>query len=105
MQNKINKPIDLLGKTYNLYIDPRDEKTLDRAVEPLRVKIDLIRRKSANVDTDMMIVVAALNLIHDYLKISVSNDMDLGELDAEIRDMKRLCSEALDYAPASAKEG
>ena len=75
---------------------PSEEKaTLLQAVEMLNKKSDAIKESGRIVGTDKIVVMAALNVVHDLLKTTLNDDLAIGEFERKITDMNNACQKAL----------
>ena len=75
---------------------PAEEKdTLLQAVEMLNRKAEAIREGGRVADSEKIVIMAALNVVHDLLKISLNGDLAIGDFDRKITDMSNACQKAL----------
>lgn len=75
---------------------PAEEKdTLLQAVEMLNRKAEAIREGGRVADSEKIIIMAALNVVHDLLKISLNGDLAIGDFERKITDMSNACQKAL----------
>ena len=75
---------------------PAEEKgTLLQAVEMLNRKAEAIREGGRVADSEKIVIMAALNVVHDLLKISLNGDLAIGEFERKITDMSNACQKAL----------
>lgn len=81
----------------NLTINtPQNEKaTLLQAVEMLNKKAEAIREGGRIADSEKIVIMAALNVVHDLLKLSFQDDLAIGEIERKISDMTNACQKAL----------
>lgn len=90
---KVN--VSILGRRFTVNTPASEQQTLEDAVDLLNSKIDLIKKSGAIIDHDKIIIMAALNITHSYLKMKVSDHLDMGEFERKTRNMIELCEEAL----------
>ena len=75
---------------------PAEEKdTLLQAVEMLNRKAEAIREGGRVADSEKIVIMAALNVVHDLLKISLNSDLAIGDFERKITDMSNACQKAL----------
>ncbi|WP_314367843.1 cell division protein ZapA [Neisseria cinerea] len=75
---------------------PAEEKdTLLQAVEMLNRKSEAIREGGRVADSEKIVIMAALNVVHDLLKISLNGDLAIGDFERKITDMSNACQKAL----------
>ena len=75
---------------------PAEEKdTLLQAVEMLNRKAEAIREGGRVADSEKIVIMAALNVVHDLLKLSLNGDLAIGEFERKITDMSNACQKAL----------
>ena len=75
---------------------PAEEKdTLLQAVEMLNRKAEAIREGGRVADSENIVIMAALNVVHDLLKISLNGDLAIGDFERKITDMSNACQKAL----------
>lgn len=58
-------------------------------------KSDAIKESGRIVGTDKIVVMAALNVVHDLLKTTLNDDLAIGEFERKITDMNNACQKAL----------
>ena len=75
---------------------PAEEKdTLLQTVEMLNRKAEAIREGGRVADSEKIVIMAALNVVHDLLKISLNGDLAIGDFERKITDMSNACQKAL----------
>ncbi|MBP6115989.1 MAG: cell division protein ZapA [Neisseriaceae bacterium] len=94
-------PVDItiMGRTFTIATPEAERRTLLQAVDMLNDKIDTITKQGRIVETDKIAIIAALNLAHDLLKLTISGGLDVATLEHKITHMSRLCDEALASTP------
>ena len=51
------------------------------------------------IETYTIAIMAALNVVHDLLKMSMKDDLAIGEFERKITDMAAVCDKALAKLP------
>lgn len=75
---------------------PAEEKdTLLQAVEMLNRKAEAIREGGRVADSEKIVIMAALNVVHDLLKLSLNGDLAIDDFERKITDMSNACQKAL----------
>lgn len=75
---------------------PAEEKdTLLQTVEMLNRKAEAIREGGRVADSEKIVIMAALNVVHDLLKLSLNGDLAIGDFERKITDMSNACQKAL----------
>jgi len=75
---------------------PAEEKdTLLQAVEMLNRKAEAVREGGRVADSEKIVIMAALNVVHDLLKLSLNGDLAIGDFERKITDMSNACQKAL----------
>ena len=94
--NKIS--VEILNRQFTIGTPNSERPTLLKAVELLNQKIHAIQNASRNMETEKVVIMAALNLTHDLLKLidesnkkALSND----EYKHRITELIALCDDAL----------
>ena len=67
----------LLKQTYEVACPPAQRKSLDEAIRLLQTQIQKVHDIDANASMDRIAVITALNLSHDYLRLSQEAPDDL----------------------------
>lgn len=87
--------VDIIGREFKIGTPTAEKGTLLQAVEMLNQKIDAIKQSGRIVETDKIVIMAALNVVHDLLKMSMKDDLAIGEFERKIADMAEACDKAL----------
>ncbi|MDO5686950.1 MAG: cell division protein ZapA [Neisseria sp.] len=83
--------VEVMGRKLTLAA-PEDEAALLRqAVVLLNRKVDAVRAQKNIIESDKILIVAALNLAHDFLRESGSDGLDLDAAERKIDAMLQLC--------------
>lgn len=104
--------LDIMNVNLTINTPTEEKDTLIQAVEMLNKKSEAIKESGRIVGTDKIIVMAALNVVHDLLKVSLKDDLAIGEFQRKITDMSNACQKALSRLeqnwfsfPCSVREG
>lgn len=79
--------ISVLGRDYQIACPPEEEESLRRAARYLDQQMETMRNRSASLGYEKIAILAALNITHDFLK--VSQEANTSEV-ASLRDIKQL---------------
>ena len=88
--------VDILGRQFNIGTPNSEKATLLQAVHMLNQKIGVIQSSGRIVETDKIVIMAALNLTHALLKMSAKDGLAIGEIERRISTMIESCDKALD---------
>ena len=91
--------VSIMGRTFGIGTPTSEKATLLQAVDMLNQKIEAIQNGGRIVETDKIIIMAALNVVHDLLKISMKDGLAIGEFERRIADMVGVCEKALSKVP------
>ena len=86
--------LDIMNVNFTINTPSEEKATLLQAVEMLN-KSDAIKESGRIVGTDKIVVMAALNVVHDLLKTTLNDDLAIGEFERKITDMNNACQKAL----------
>ena len=87
--------VEIIGREFKIGTPAEEKNTLLQAVEMLNQKIDAIKQGGRIIETDKIVIMAALNVVHDLLKMSMKDDLAIGEFERKIADMTEACDRAL----------
>lgn len=87
--------INIMRRQLTINTPSDEKKALMQAVELLNEKIEAIQKSGRVVDTERVLIMAALNVVHDLLNTPLKDDLAIGELERKITDMNRLCEKTL----------
>ena len=90
--------VEIIGREFKIGTPAEEKATLLQAVDMLNQKIDAIQQSGRIVETDKIVIMAALNLTHDLLKLTVQDDLAIGEFERKISAMVQCCDEAVAQA-------
>lgn len=90
--------VEILGRPFTIGTPDSERDTLLKAVELLNQKIHAIQSTGRTMETEKVVIMAALNLTHDLLKtIDESSKKALSEqaFESRINSLVSLCKQAL----------
>lgn len=87
--------IEVMGRDLSLTAPASEESSLRQAVALLNDKITTVVAQKTVLETDKIIILAALNIIHDFLRMKDENGLDLTIFESKIEDMLLLCKKAM----------
>ncbi|WMY91728.1 cell division protein ZapA [Snodgrassella communis] len=87
--------VEILGRPFNIGTPRSEQETLLQAVKMLNEKIVAIQSSGRIVETDKIVIMAALNLAHDLLKLTMHGDLAVGDFEHKMQDMIQLCESTL----------
>lgn len=86
--------LDIMNVNFTINTPSEEKATLLQAVEMLNKKSDAIKESGRIVGTDKIVVMAALNVVHDLLKTTLNDDLAIGEFERKITDMNNACQKS-----------
>lgn len=92
-------PVSVMGRTFSIGTPESEKDILMQAVALLNRKTEAVKSGGRIVETDKILIVAALNAIHDLLKISIQDGLAIGDFERRISDMVQACDKALAKVP------
>lgn len=95
MQNDEFVDVKLLGYEFRVVCPAREIDTLKKAVEWLNQRIEEIKSAGKTVETDRIVLMAALSISHDYMKLTTTEDFDIIAFQRRITDINNLINTAL----------
>lgn len=87
--------VEILGRPFNIGTPKSEQETLIQAVKMLNEKIVAIQNSGRVIENDKIVIMAALNLAHDLLKLTMHGDLAIGDFERKIQDMIQLCEDTL----------
>lgn len=87
--------VEILGRPFNIGTPKSEQETLMQAVKMLNEKIVAIQSSGRVIENDKIVIMAALNLAHDLLKLTMQGDLAVGDFERKIQGMIQLCEEAI----------
>lgn len=93
--------LDIMNVNLTINTPTEEKATLLQAVDLLNKKSEAIKARGNIVGTDKIAVMAALNVVHDLLNITLKDDLAIGEIERRINDMAAACDKALSRLEAN----
>ena len=89
--------VEIMKRQFTFGAPANDKATLLQAVEMLNRKIDTVREGGRVVESDKIVILAALNLVHDLLKMQMTTNSDLaiGDFERKIASLIEKCDTAV----------
>lgn len=98
MSNKQEVSVEILNRQFTIGTPESERATLLQAVEKLNQKIHAIQSIGRNMETEKVVIMAALNLSHDLLKSAEESQKKVlsnRESDHKMTQLIELCDSAL----------
>lgn len=92
-------PVSVMGRTFSIGTPESEKDILMQAVALLNRKTEAVKSGGRIVETDKILIVAALNVVHDLLKMSMKDGLAIGEFERRIAHMTEVCDKALAKVP------
>lgn len=91
--------VSILNRQFTIGTPEHERSTLLQAVDLLNKKIIAIQAAGRNMETDKVVIMAALNLTHDLLKqMNENKALAETEINGKIGSLIALCDDALEYS-------
>lgn len=90
--------VEILDRRFTIGTPESERDTLLKAVELLNSKIAAIQKAGRNMETEKVVIMAALNLTHDLLKSNTQNSSQAlsdSDFDSKIASLVQLCDSTL----------
>ena len=87
--------LDIMNVSFTINTPSEEKDTLLQAVDLLNKKNNAIKESGRIVGSDKIVIMAALNVVHDLLKAGLTDDLAIGEFERKITDMNNACQKAL----------
>jgi cell division protein ZapA len=87
--------VNIMGRQFVIGTPSAESETLRQAVKMLNQKITTIQEHGRIVETDKIVIMAALNLAHDFLKMTTKDGLEFGQFESKINGMISQCEKAL----------
>ncbi len=88
--------VSILNRQFTIGTPEAERETLLQAVDLLNQKIMAIQSAGRNMETDKIVIMAALNLTHDLLKLVNENKvLAESEIERKIASLIEMCDNAL----------
>ena len=85
--------VNILGRQFTIGTPDEEAETLRQAVYLLNQKIGVIQDTGRIVETDKIVIMAALNLAHDFL--TTKDGLEFAQFERKISDMITACEKTL----------
>lgn len=88
--------VSILNRQFTIGTPTAERETLLQAVDLLNQKIIAIQTAGRNMETDKVVIMAALNLAHDLLKlVNEKKSLADNEIGGKIDSLIDMCNDAL----------
>lgn len=81
--------IHIMGKEFNINCPDEEREEILQAAEFLNKKIQEIRDEGKIVDSDRVVIAAALGITHELLMLRRPNSFDIEDIRRRIGDMRK----------------
>ncbi len=95
MNNENVLIIDIMGREFSISCPDDEREEILKAAEFLNNKIREIKKEGKIVDSDRVIIAAALGITHELLDLRRSNGFDIDDIKRKITDIRRKINTAL----------
>ena len=90
--------VEIMNRSFIIGTPETERDTLLQAVDLLNKKINAVKGNGKIIETDKIIIMAALNVVHDLLKMSMKDGLAIGEFERRIADMVEVSNKVLGEA-------
>ncbi len=87
--------VNIMGRQFVIGTPSEESDTLRQAVKMLNQKINTIQEHGKIVETDKIVIMAALNLAHDFLKMTTKDGLEFGQFERKINTMISQCEKSI----------
>ena len=90
--------VEIFNRQFTIGAPDNERATLLKAVDLLNQKIQTIHQAGQSMETEKVVIMAALNLSHDLLKIANKYEQEAlpsQEYERKIQSLIKLCNETL----------
>ena len=87
--------VEIMNRSFIIGTPETERDTLLPAVDLLNKKINAVKGNGKIIETDKIIIMAALNVVHDLLKMSMKDGLAIGEFERRIADMVEVSNKVL----------
>ena len=87
--------VEIMNRSFIIGTPETERGTLLQAVDLLNKKINAVKGNGKIIETDKIIIMAALNVVHDLLKMSMKDGLAIGEFERRIADMVEVSNKVL----------
>ncbi|MBN1621323.1 MAG: cell division protein ZapA [Endomicrobiales bacterium] len=91
--NKV--PVNILGQTYEIEVNPGDELFIYSLAEFVEKKLIEAQRDTGIVDTQKLAILAALNIADEYFRLKNSKESVSGVLDKKADELIKVLDKAI----------
>ena len=88
--------VKILGRDFQIACPNNEEESLVKSIEYLNHKIEEIQKQGNIVGVDKTIIMAALNITHEFLNQNSSSDAHLLSYKNKITDFNRVLDQILE---------
>ncbi|EGZ44326.1 cell division protein ZapA [Neisseria wadsworthii] len=99
MNQIVQVDVDIMSRQFKIGAPAEEKETLIQAIDLLNQKIKTVKESGKIVESDKILIMAALNVVHDLLKMSMQNGLAIGEFERKINDMLQVSERALAKLP------
>ena len=89
--------VEIMKRQFTFGTPTSEKETLLQAVEMLSHKIDAVREGGRVIENDKIVILAALNVVHDLLKMKMttSDDLAIGDFERRMTSLIEMCDTAV----------
>lgn len=87
--------VEIMNRSFIIGTPETERDTLLQAVDLLNKKINAVKGNGKIIETDKIIIMAALNVVHDLLKMSMKDGLAIGEFERRIADIVEVSNKVL----------
>ena len=87
--------VEIMNRSFIIGTPETERDTLLQAVDLLNKKINAVKGNGKIIETDKIIIMAALNVVHDLLIMSMKDGLAIGEFERRIADMVEVSNKVL----------
>ena len=88
--------VKILGRDFQIACPDNEEESLVKSIEYLNHKIEEIQKQGNIVGVDKTIIMAALNITHEFLNQNSSSDAHLLSYKNKITDLNKVLDQILE---------
>lgn len=89
--NVSNVNVEVLGRQFSISVPDDEQLRLRQAVSMLNQKIATLEEQGRIAETESLVILASLNLAHDFLKMKTTDGLDFSSLENRIESLIDLC--------------
>ena len=93
--------VEIMNRSFIIGTPEAEQETLLQAVDLLNKKINAVKGNGKIIETDKIIIMAALNVVHDLLKMSMKDGLAIGEFERRIADMVEVSNQVLNHSQST----